>query len=1645
MKNNINKKLAAILTAAAMCISMLSGCTEKSEGSPDETTQTTVSENTDAAVTAAQNPLTDGGNTDNGAENAVPDDTVYIPEAEGIVSVTADSTRGELIAADTSFTVVTKEDTEADTLKKKLTLSPMNSFTVEKKSACNFIVKSTTVLPENSMTVLTVNDEKGEPAYKWAFQTEGSFEVSGVYPRDEADYVSVSTGIEISFTFPVKADKAKDFFEITPSVNGKFTSHRSTLYFIPSAPLEPGTEYTVKVKAGFPSADGAVLEEEKTISFTTSDYTENEYLHGQSNSETFVKGDTVVSEIFCSDSFMKKDFNVRLYRYKTAEDYFNAIKAFNESGSKDYRFDTEGLELVYSEKTKLLDDNGTHYRTRGFVIYPEGLDEGYYYTEIACTEDEEKFCVRRHIQISPVSVYSSFAAGKAQFFINDTDSGNAASGAEIELYTENGTLTAKADADGVATLAVPTDRSGTGILKITNGDDIYCDYYDYYKGGTPYISDLYFSYIYTDREVYRRDDTMNIFGVLIPRKKGTALPENLSLRLGDEYEEGWDIPVTIGSDGTFTAKTSFTDLSYTWGTFVTLFAGEENIARKYFQVYDYTKPTFTYDTDFPVFAVSPQSVPVKASITASLFDGTAANGIEFKASGYYVEKADPVKLVTDRNGYAETNILFKDEDNWRPSYIGMELDLVGIQDSYYGAYLSTIGFFRDVMLEYEFDRETMTFTAKTSKIVTDKLNDENFSSYYRSDEFNDIIRGGAADVKIKATLERHWTEKTPSGSYYDYLNKKNVTTYNHKYHEEIVDTYEFTTKDGVGMLKNLPTNREDSSYYLNLEWKDTQGRITTESIYLRTKDYDYDSRERQLKSYSFEADSNDFTENQVLNFNLANYGDPVKGEGRVLFQVYGHELINHTVYEGTEFTHTMTADYIPTVKIVGAYFDGRHVYPVSDSWDWYTYSFNPEEREILLDIAPDKDKYAPSDNASVTVTAKDVTGKAVAGAKVVLSVADEAAFAVSDQVTDPLNTIYADIYTTDVIQYYSYIQHAIETPYGAEKGGGDGDYTVRNDFRDTAAFLTAFTDVNGKATFTFELPDNITEWRATAVAVHQQTQERIFAGTAKKPIIVTMPLFINPIMLSKIVEGDDFSATARCYGDTEGDDAVSITLTGNGKNVTKDVPSGISANFGKLEKGEYKVLFKAERNGYTDAVELPLTVTDTFLETNVTTASDLADGIKASPVSWPMCITFFNKDYMFYTDVLLKLLEQPSERLDMRIGSAFARKELGFITEEEFVSLFESEPKDGGLSVLLPAAEGSVPLTAKICVAAPELVNKSAVTMAMYNVLNNENAYRESVSSAYLALAAMGEPVMTEIRDVLESSSFSPEVTSADFTYEDGLRLTAALALLGDYGTALEYYENFTEDAVVIAAPDGKKSVFVPGASDTALTQTAIMAASLLRHPHADMMARYLVNARQYYDSFVLELMVYLSNYVPENEGEASFSYNLDGVTKTVTLDRHFGTHIDFGEQQFNNADFKVLSGSVYTVANYMGHPSANTTDPELKVTKTLSSDTGSFIPGSLVTVTIKVSGGGHERNYYTVNDVIPSCGRYTDEAEFYSRADGQRVTLYTNSSGVAKYCFRISTSGEFVLESAAAKNWEGKWGMSARTRITVNGNEQNL
>ena len=1585
--------------------------------------------------------------TSNSGSNVIPTDAENqtisreLPKDCLITSVKAEKTTGRLIEPDSEFKITSSKDMKADKLKSMLLLNSGDDFELKRTASCSYKLKSKKAFPKASIVKLALHDNDGGTAFSWAFQTSDVFRITSTLPEDKNEYVDVNTGIEINFSGLVDTENAEKYFEICPLASGTFKKYRSSLIFVPNYPLDTNTVYTVTFKKGFESADGAVLSEGKSFKFKTRHSDNYIYCYtSNGNSETFLPDEQPLVEIYNSAEMNDNDFIVTLYRYENANDYYNALNDYtkNSEWNETYVFPTKGLTSVYNSTDKLTipPDTGMGWKP-SYLFLPNNLEVGWYLADIKTNYGGKDFYIQRHIQINPFSVYANVLPNQAAFFINDTKTGKAAAEASISLNIDDKKSEAKTDEKGTAFMNISAEEDGYGVLRVDYSDYTYIDVLDHSQSEQRSPYEDYFMYIYTDRAAYLSTDTVKIWGLIRPRSsKSSGIPSNLDIKFSYDDTDGERVPIDIQPDGTFTATVSFKNRLETWGNQIALMNGDTELCSRYITICDYVKPTYVVDAKVPYYSWMPQKNPVDVNVNASFYEGTPAVGLTFDTgNNSEIASANPSKITTDTNGFAKTSLLMKDENTWRPVWNYFQLNMSGIENEYQTIYGNFYSIFRDVMLESEFSKtdKTGTLKIKTSIVNRDILNET--QGYYES-ELNEKMRGKPIDTKVNGTLRRVWYEKKETGSYYDFLQKKTVYEYDYDQREETLGTFSVNTVNGTGEFSNIPMNDPESSYFMDLSWTDTLGQPVQETVTLCDESYYY-YRSIEYHNYTFSPDSETFTEGQNLNFKLLdNYETVTDKKGCIFYTVSGSEFITSDVVNSPEFSHTMTADYIPNINFSGAYFDGKHVYPIYERF--WSYRFDSSEREINLTVTSDKDKYSPGEKASVTIKAVDKNGKPVRNAAVSLSVVDEAAFAIMDQTASPLKELYSSIDFPRSKMYFSYIQHVLGGNGAGEQGGGGEGAAPRRDFKDTAAFLTGVTDSDGMVSLSFSLPDNLTTWRATVQAISENGVGNIYAGTTKKPIVVTRPLFISPVVMPQYTVGDDITVSAVCNGEANGINEINATVTGSGVDSTLTAKPGEPLKFGKLPKGNYKILFSAKSGQYSDAVELTFEVVDTVLEMPVLKTFDLTgEAIPVSPTRWPVNLTFYNKDYLLYGKILNKLGSSWGERLDFQIAQGFAAKEYGYFTDEQFINSF-SNITSNGTAKLLPYTEEDYELTALICAAAPELVDKSAVSSAFYQKLSDRTSSETDVVSCYLGLAALSEPVLPDILELLENQD--------DFNWGTGekMRLCAALALLGDYENALKYYTELTESITLYkSSPNGEIKAYISydEGSVEYSTRLTFLTASILNLKESEAMARYLTESEQTYESCVLELITYLRRYVPKTLSSAEIQYTLDGKTEKVKLDNFRGYTMRFGEEQLKKADFKVTSGNVSCTAYYTGLISEYKFEPSINIKKTYTSKSGSWKPGDLIRVDIELL--GFNDDYYEVEDVIPSCARYAYSAEdYYVERSGQHIKTSFYKCCTVSYYIRLVTPGEYIMENAVVRDNTGNWGKSERGTITVEEND---
>lgn len=208
----------------------------------------------------------------------------------------------------------------------------------------------------------------------------------------------------------------------------------------------------------------------------------------------------------------------------------------------------------------------------------------------------------------------------------------------------------------------------------------------------------------------------------------------------------------------------------------------------------------------------------------------------------------------------------------------------------------------------------------------------------------------------------------------------------------------------------------------------------------------------------------------------------------------------------------------------------------------------PEDRFLSIEITPNKDTYEPRETATFSVRATDWLG-APASAEVSLGIADESVYAIKPEAAADIRQFFYDrrgnyVSNNNSFSFYSYglgygemggagagidfdEMTAAEEPEAmpmakkaerAKDGNGYAEPVIRAYFPDTAFWGPQLvTDERGEATVDFAMPDSLTTWRATVRAVTTDT----LVGAATKKVIARKNLLIRLEMPRTLTQWDD--------------------------------------------------------------------------------------------------------------------------------------------------------------------------------------------------------------------------------------------------------------------------------------------------------------------------------------------------------------------------------------------------------------------------------------------------------------------------------------------------------------------------------------------
>ncbi|MDR1070992.1 MAG: hypothetical protein LBL37_09465, partial [Gracilibacteraceae bacterium] len=815
--------------------------------------------------------------------------------------------------------------------------------------------------------------------------------------------------------------------------------------------------------------------------------------------------------------------------------------------------------------------------------------------------------------------------------------------------------------------------------------------------------------------------------------------------------------------------------------------------------------------------------------------------------------------------------------------------------------------------------------------------------------------------------------------------------------------------------------------------------------------------------YFLTAEKPDFSIGEKLNISLQNQARSLPRGGRLFYAVTRDEAVITDVTAETAFDVYCSEALLPDFNVCAAYFDGKHVFPLHP----LAFNYDPAERELRVEILPEKENYEPGAALTAEIRITDALGQP-RQASFVLSAADEAAFAALEQKTDAAAAFYRPVYGETAGQFASYTPHSFTD--AAVNAGSQTQTQIqapdedrREDFRAAAAFLSGRTDGSGRARVTCPLPDDITTWRLTAVAFTEDGH----AGDARITVAAAPALFLRPALSSRYTVQGDIALALRADG-IPPETAVSYSVRAEGeageaaeRTVSGEAGAYAVCDFGKLPAGAYKFYITAAAGEWRDEAVYPFSVTTGLPDTPLLTESDVPGLQKMEFSDYPVDLFFYDRSYALYAKALAKLTGAAGARADELMAEEFIRVSFpgtsaGAQAREGLLPA-ETEPAPAGAPVLRPES-GRLPaeyvdtggglrllpysgpdslLTARAVAAAPGCLDPGRTRDYFYGILHRGDAAPEETAAAYLGLSALGAPVLTDIRLTLPNER-------AEFTLRDCLRLAAGLALLGDGAGAAAWYEEFISPLTVSAGGALRVDAGEGEAASYALTAESALLARLIGHSHADALLTYVLEQSAGDYSPLLDIIAVLRFMPAPAGGGSSLRYKLDGKDIQVDLSDIPAYRLRLGQSQFAAADFRA-EGAAGVAALYPGAEGRFSSDDSGKITIAKS-----YAPyGGLVRVTVDVRlQNNAPLALYTLTDTLPAGLRFVGaEAEegdnwYLSEEDGERVTFVLDrvreNSGAqvdiladfqVTYLARAALTGEFLAGGAVARHaGSGLW-----------------
>ncbi|HRF58287.1 MAG TPA: alpha-2-macroglobulin family protein [Fimbriimonadaceae bacterium] len=887
---------------------------------------------------------------------------------------------------------------------------------------------------------------------------------------------------------------------------------------------------------------------------------------------------------------------------RSAEAVLSPLSSWNDSANPEASPDlVEARRLDWAIRSR--DGEGIFDERISLPALPEGL----YYVRLSIG------AVKRvsWLLVTKIALVTKSGGREVLAYVMDIESGKPIPGAAVAVTTSAGLKpVGKTDGNGLCRFVRPAaakdeneeeDSENVAVVATVGSSRAVTSYYSYFDPSAKPTT----IWFYTDRPIYRPGDEIQFKGVArVMSADDYLLPPkgNAEIEVKDPYESTLSrLTLPVGPSGSFHG--SFRVPTEIVGTYevITRFNGVESSS--WVNVAAYRKPEFkiTVTPEKPFYV---RGDVVRMKVLCEYYFGGPVAGATLDVGIFRAPVWDSYDPDSDET------------EEYESDYAGDFVEnLEGLTTDENGVCILEFDTRKDAAEPYAFNDQWLTF-----EVYATETGDKAFEGKGRvkvtrgtlalSGEIESYISAPGVPLKSTFTVTANDTGKPVAGS--EIVVEAGFEQWERNRSRFVRESLETVRTDAQGVATVTSTPQGRGSYVVRGTIRDERGnRIAFENFAWVFSD----------GGASFSGPAPNLQ--VVLDKKQYRLGDTAKAMirtskpgGSALVTVESDKVLWAQVVPLTETGATLSIPVVkafsPNARVMAAY-----VVKKSFAEAGRMLAVDLVQKKLQVEVKPNVQIVEPGGSVSYTITTKDDAGNPVS-AEVSLGVVDESIYAIAEDTNDPLKVFYPRRYHT-VRTAYSFPEIYLD---GGDKSEVNVD--IRKKFLDTAFWDPMIeTDARGEAVVTVPLPDNLTAWRATAVAITAETQ----VGKARTEVKARKNLMIRISPPSYLVQGDRVRMPATIHNDTDTDGEFDVRLTTKGVDLEGAAQQKVRVAAGSTQTvtwflnaqapGNAEIIATVTGSGASDGMQLTLPIATHGRERRTFDAGTLRDQANLSVVRLP--------------------------------------------------------------------------------------------------------------------------------------------------------------------------------------------------------------------------------------------------------------------------------------------------------------------------------------------------------------------------------------------------------------------------------------------